>query len=47
MKSMKSIKHWANDINNYYDKGSEILPSSIQEKEYELIESEFYKIIIE
>ena len=45
VKSMKSIKHWANDINNYYDKGSEILPSSIQEKEYELIESEVYKII--
>ena len=28
-------------------KGSEILPSNIQEKEYELIESEVYKIIIE
>ena len=44
---MKSIKHWANAINNYYDKGLEILLSSIQEKEYDLIESEVYKIIIE
>ena len=44
---MRSIKHFANDINNYYDKGSEILPSNNQVKEYELIESEVYKIIIE
>ena len=40
MKSMRSIKHEANDINNYYDKGSEILPSNNLEKLYELIESE-------
>ena len=40
VKSMRSIKHEANDINNYYDKGSEILPSNNLEKLYELIESE-------
>ena len=45
--SMKSIKHWGNDINKYYDKGSEILPSNKQEKEYNLIESEVYRIIFE
>ena len=45
--SMKSIKHLSNDINNYYDKGSEILPSNNQEKEYNLLETEVYKIIIE
>ena len=45
--SMKSIRHWGNEINEYYDKGSEILPSNNQVKEYELIESEVYKIIIE
>ena len=47
MNSMKSIRHWGNEINEYYDKGSEILPSNNQVKEYELIESEVYKIIIE
>ena len=45
--SMKSIRHWGNEINEYYDKGSEILPSNNQVKEYELIESEVYNIIIE
>ena len=45
--SMKSIIHWANYINNYYDKGSEILPSNNQEKVYDLIETEVYGIIIE
>ena len=45
--SMRTIKHWANLINEYYDKGSEILPSNNQIKEYELIDSEVYKIIIE
>ena len=44
---MSSIKHWANDINKTYDKGSEILPSNNQEKVYNLIEVEVYKIIIE
>ena len=29
---VKSIIHCANNINNYYDKGSEILPSNNQEK---------------
>ena len=47
MKSMKSIKHWANDINNYYDKGSEILPSNNQKKVYDLIELEVYKITLQ
>ena len=45
--SMKSITYWANYINNYYDKGSEILPSNNQEKVYDLIETEVYGIIIE
>ena len=45
--SMKSITHCANNINKYYDKGSEILPSNNQTKEYDLIETEVYKIIIE
>ena len=40
--SMKSIRHWSKEI-----KGSEILPSNNQVKEYELIESKVYKIIIE
>jgi len=43
---MNSITHWAKDINKYYDKGSEILPSNNQEKSYDLIETEVYKIII-
>ena len=45
--SMKSIKHFDLCINQYYDKGSEILPSNNQVKVYDLIESEVYKIIIE
>ena len=44
--SMKSIRHWGNEINEYYDKGSEILPSNNQEKVYDLIETEVYKIMI-
>jgi len=45
--SMKSIIHNANDINNYFDIGSEVLPSYYQNKVYNLIETEVYKIIIE
>ena len=45
--SMKSIRHYSNEINNYYVNGSEILPSNNQEKTYNLLESEVYKIIIE
>ena len=41
---MKSIIHNANDINNYFDKGSEVLPSYYQNKVYNLIETEVYKI---
>ena len=44
--SMKSIKHNANKINEYYDNASEILPINNQEKIYNLIETEVYKIII-
>jgi len=44
--SMKSIRYIAS-INKYYDKGSEILPNNNQRKEYDLIEAEVYKIIIE
>ena len=46
-KSMNSIVHNSKDINKKYDKGSEILPSNNQKKEYDLIETEVYKIIIE
>ena len=45
--SMKSIRHYSNDINIYYVNGSEILPSNNQTKTYNLLESEVYKIIIE
>ena len=45
--SMKSIKLLSSDINKYYDKGSEILPSNNKEKEYNLLETEVYKIIFE
>ena len=44
--SMKSIIHLGNDINKHYDKGSEILPCNNQEKVYDLIETEVYKIMI-
>ena len=47
MNSMKSIKHWANDINKHYDKGSKNLPSNNKVKVYDLIEVEVYKIIVE
>jgi len=45
--SMKSISHYANYINKYFDKGSDILPSNNQKKEYDLIEAEIYQIILE
>ena len=45
--SMKSIMHWSSGINRFYDKGSEILPSNNQDKKYDLLETEVYKIIIE
>ena len=44
---MRSIKHKANEINEYYDKGSEILPSGGQTKVYDLIETEIYKVTFE
>ncbi len=47
MNSMKRIKHWANDINKNYEKGSEILPSNNQAKIYDLTEAEVYQIVIE
>ena len=46
-KSMKSIKHLANYIDSIYHKGSNILPSDNQEKDYELLEAEVFEIIIE
>jgi len=45
--NMNYIKHWSNDINKYYDNGADILPSNNDERIYELIEVEIYKIIIE
>ena len=43
--SLKSIKHFGNLINNFYDRGSEILPSNNQIKEYDLLETEVYQIL--
>ena len=45
--NMNYIKHWTNDINKNFNKGSEILPSNNDEKVCELVEAEIYKIIIE
>ena len=47
MNTMKSITHWANKINEFFEKGSEILPSNNKLKQYNLIETEVYKIIFE
>ena len=41
------ISHYADDINKYFENGSEVLPSNNKTKEYDLIETEVYKIIIE
>ena len=46
-KNMKSIRHYADYINSYYENGSDILPSNNQTKYYDLLETEVYKIIIE
>ena len=46
-KNMKSIVHYAANINSCYDNGSDILPSNNQTKYYDLLETEVYKIIIE
>ena len=43
----KSIRHYAVNINSYYTNGSDILPSNNQQKYYDLLETEVYKIIIE
>ena len=45
--SMRILTHNADYINEYYDKGSEILPSNNQVKENILIETEVYKIIVD
>ena len=46
--SMKSIKVWCSDINSYYENGSGILPNNGENtKEYEILETEVFKIIIE
>ena len=46
--SMKSIKVWCAGINEYYENGSGILPNNGEDpKEYEIIETEVFKIIIE
>jgi hypothetical protein len=47
--SMKSIKVWYTDINAYYENSSGILPNneSTQKYEYEILETEIFKIIIE
>ena len=45
--SLKKLIHLGNGINQYYDKSSEILPNDNQRKEYDIIETEVYKIVIE
>ena len=46
--SIKTITHYGKSLNEYYDKGSEILPNDNDEKkDYDLLEAEVYKIIIE
>ena len=46
--SMKSIKVWCNDINRFYENSSGILPNNGENiKEYEILETEVFKIIIE
>ena len=46
--SMRSIKFWCSDINGYYENGSGILPNNGENtKEYEILETEVFKIIIE
>ena len=46
--SMKSIKVWCSDINSFYENGSGILPNNGEsKKEYEILETEVFKIIIE
>lgn len=44
--SMKTITH-GRDINEFYARGSEILPSNNQDKTYDLLETEVYQVIIE
>ena len=41
---MKKIIHYSNDINLYYENGSEILPSKGETKYYDLLEVEVFKI---
>ena len=43
-KSMKKVVHYANYINSYYEKGSEILPSNGKQAYYELVEVEVFKV---
>ena len=44
---MKSIKFYCTSINDYYENGSGILPNNGEcPKEYEIIETEVFKIII-
>ena len=45
--SMKLLKHYGNEMNTFYINGSEILPSNFEEKDYDLLETEVYKVIIE
>jgi len=44
---MKSLKHYGNEMNTFYINGSEILPSNFEEKDYDFLETEVYKVIIE
>ena len=43
-KSMKKVVHFANQINSFYEKGAEILPSNGKIEYYELLEIEVFKI---
>ena len=45
--SMSSITLWPHYINEFFHKGSNILPNNGEEVMYDLIETEIYKIIID
>ena len=42
--SMRKLVHYADTINNYYENGSEILPSNGKKAYYDLLEVEVFKV---
>ena len=43
--TMKRLVHYADCINSYYEKGSEILPSQGKQAYYDLLEVEVFQVI--